>query len=120
MWFPLRRNPEFPSAATSNTCRACNPTASFSRADTRTAAACIRGRAAASGRHPGEAGFHPDQRQIGEALAEAVDHPIGAVDDVVPGESECMDGDEAVAALEAGVAPIHAGVEGDGEPAFLN
>ena len=71
-------------------------------------------------RNPGEARFHPHHRQFRESLADAVDHPIGAIEHVVPGEAERVRGDEAVAAGKARLAPIDAGMEGDDEAALLH
>src|ERR1700730_6600537 len=51
-------------------------------------------------RYPGNSGLDPDHRQLGEALAHAVYHPVGAVKDVVKREAERMHRNETVAAAE--------------------
>ena len=63
--------------------------------------------------------FDPDHRQLGEALAHAVDHPVGQVQDVVEGEAERVHGEEAVACAEHRLVPVRAGMECQRQPALL-
>ena len=62
---------------------------------------------------PGQPALDPHHLELGEALGQAVDHPIGHVDHVEPHEAERVHRDEAVGQRQRLVVPIVGGMEGD-------
>src|SRR5262245_21850210 len=57
-------------------------------------------------RYPGKPALYPDQLQFWEALRQAVDDPVGEMDETVVHERQRVHGDEAVELQEGRVAPV--------------
>ena len=62
-------------------------------------------------RHPGEAALDPDHLQLGEALRQAVEHPVGHVHHVEMHERDRVHADEAVDRAIDGSPQLIAGME---------
>ena len=70
-------------------------------------------------RHPGEPALEPHHLQLGKALGQAVDDPVGEMDHVVPDEAERMHRDEAVEHALGLVVPVIGAVECDRQAHLL-
>ena len=62
---------------------------------------------------PGEPALDPHHLELGKALGQPVDHPVGHVDHVEPHEAERMHRDETVGQRQRLVVPVVGGMEGD-------
>ena len=71
-------------------------------------------------RHPGKPAFDPHQLQLGKALGQRVDDPVGHVDQIVVHERQRVHRDEAIELRERRIVPMRPGVEDQRLARFLD